>query len=116
MPSTTNTNTNRPSAEIATTTNTFEARAPSPQLPLNTWTHLAATFDGATLRLYRNGTQVATRAASGTIITSSNPLRIGGNTVWGEYFNGRIDEIRIYNRVLAQSEFQTDMNSAVTAP
>ena len=30
--------------------------------------------------------------------TSTNPLRIGGNAVWGEYFNGLIDEVRIYNR------------------
>ena len=82
-------------------------------MALNTWTHLAATYDGATLRLYRNGTQVATRAVSGAITTSDSPLRIGGNLVWGEYFDGLIDEVRIYNRVLTATEIQTDMNAPV---
>src|SRR2546422_5448745 len=37
-------------------------------------------------------------------------LRIGGNSVSGEYFRGVIDEVRIYNRALAASEIQTDMS------
>ena len=82
-------------------------------LSLNTWTHLAATYDGSTLRLFVNGTQVGSRAASGSIRVSTNPLRIGGNTIWGEYFNGRIDEVRVYSRALSQAEIQTDMNTAV---
>jgi hypothetical protein len=83
------------------------------QLPLNAWTHLAATYDGTTLRLYVNGTQVATRAVTGTIDGSSLPLRIGGNNVWGEFFKGTLDELRVYRRALTASEVQTDMNSAV---
>ena len=39
--------------------------------------------------------------------------RIGGNGVWGEFFQGRIDEVRIYNRALSAAEVQTDMNTAV---
>ena len=44
-------------------------------------------------------------------ITSARaaPLRIGGNSVWGEYFTGLIDEVRIYNRALTPSEVQNDM-------
>jgi len=40
-------------------------------------------------------------------------LRIGGNAIWGEYFNGLIDEVRVYSRALAQSEIQADMNTPV---
>ena len=54
-------------------------------LSLNTWSHMAATYDGAVLRLYVNGTQIASRAASGSLLTSAGALRIGGNGVWGEY-------------------------------
>ncbi len=83
------------------------------QLPLNTWTHLAATYDGATLRLFANGVQAGSLALSGAMTVSASPLRIGGNAVWGEYFTGLIDEVRVYNRALGQAEIQTDMNTPI---
>jgi hypothetical protein len=83
------------------------------RLAANVWAHLATTYDGTTQRLYVNGTQVSSRAQTGAILTSGNPLRIGGNSVFGEFFQGRIDEARIYNRALSQAEIQTDMNSPV---
>jgi hypothetical protein len=85
----------------------------SSTLPANTWTHLAATHNGSTLRLYVNGTQVGTRSVSGALLTSSGALRIGGNSIWGEFFQGRIDEIRVYNRALTANEIQADMNAPV---
>ncbi len=86
--------------------------------PLNTWTHVALTFDGNQLRLHVNGTQVATRGANGTIQTVANPLWIGGNQPYGEYFQGLIDEVRVYNRALTATDIQTDMNTSIvpTAP
>jgi hypothetical protein len=83
------------------------------QLPLNAWTHLAATYDGAALRLYVNGALASTRAMTGPITASASPLRIGGNTIWGEFFNGVIDELRIYNRALTAQEIQSDMTLPV---
>ena len=71
-------------------------------LPANTWTHLAVTYDRATLRLYVNGVQVASAAATGNIATSTNPLQIGGDSLYGQYFSGRIDEVRVYNRALSR--------------
>jgi chitodextrinase len=79
--------------------------------PVNTWTHVALTFNGSTLQLYVNGSPVASQSTSGTIQTTSNALRIGGNVPYGEYFNGRIDEVRVYNRALTQAEIQADMNT-----
>jgi fibronectin type 3 domain-containing protein len=82
-------------------------------LPLNTWTHLAVTYNGSTFRLYVNGVQVASKSQTGTIASSTSPLRIGGNSVWGEYFNGLIDELRVYNTALTQAQIQSDMNTPV---
>ena len=84
-----------------------------PALTANTWAHLAATYDGATMRLYVNGVQVASRAQAGAIATSTNPLQIGGDSIYGQYFAGMIDEVRVYNRALSVTEIQTDMNSPV---
>ncbi|MDQ3562960.1 MAG: DUF1929 domain-containing protein, partial [Pseudomonadota bacterium] len=84
-------------------------------LPLNTWTHLAGTYDGNTVRLYVNGAEVANQPATGAIITSTHPLSIGSNTVWGQYFTGRLDEIRVYGRALSPAEIQVDMNTPITA-
>jgi PKD repeat protein len=104
--------TGNPSGYIATSTEVGAHGGSKPAL--NTWTHLATTYDGANLKVYVNGTQVASQAVSGAISVSSGALRIGGNAVWGgEYFAGRIDEVRIYNRALTVSEIQSDMATAV---
>lgn len=84
------------------------------QLPINQWTHLASTYDGLTQRLYVNGTQVAARLQTGLIKPSIGALRIGGNSVWGEYFHGLIDDVRIYNRALTKLEVQNDLKTAVS--
>ncbi len=77
------------------------------------WTHVAGTHDGATLRLYVNGVQVSSIASPGFVAVSTGALRIGGNTVWSEWFDGLIDEVRIYNRALTPIEIQSDMNTPV---
>ncbi|MGR9108895.1 MAG: LamG-like jellyroll fold domain-containing protein, partial [Gammaproteobacteria bacterium] len=82
-------------------------------LPLNQWTHLVGTFDGLYQRLYINGVEVATRSENGPIITSTGNLRIGGNSIWGEYFDGYIDEVRIYNRALSATEVTNNLSSPV---
>ena len=82
-------------------------------LAVNTWTHLAATFDGATVRLYVNGVQVASQAQTTPLTPTTGTLQIGADSYTGENFTGRIDEVRVYNRALSQAEIQTDMNTPV---
>ena len=82
-------------------------------LPLNTWTHVAVTYGGGFMRLYVNGVQVRQVAQAGNLTPSNNPLRIGGNSLWGEFFAGQVDDVRIYNRALTAGEIAADMNSSV---
>jgi hypothetical protein len=89
-----------------------DARASAP-IPTGAWTHLAATYDGATVRLYVNGTQVRALSASGAMTVSTGPLKIGGNAIWSEWFAGLIDDVRVYNRALTAAEIQGDMATPV---
>ncbi|MFI5316441.1 MAG: LamG domain-containing protein, partial [Myxococcota bacterium] len=82
-------------------------------LPQNTWSHLAATYDGTTLRLYLNGTQIGTKAQTGPIHTSTAPLTIGGDGAYSQFWGGKIDEVRVYNRALSASEIVSDRDTPV---
>jgi beta-lactam-binding protein with PASTA domain len=98
---------------VASTTDQGVRQASHTSIALNTWTHLATTYDGANQRLYINGALVATKPQTGSTAVSNQPLRIGGNGVWGEFFQGLIDEVRIYNRALSAAEITADMTTPV---
>ena len=83
------------------------------KLTANTWSYLTETYDGSTLRLYVNGTQVASTAHTGAIASSTNPLQIGGDSLYGQNFAGLIDEVRVYNVALTAAQIQTDMATPV---
>jgi glucose/arabinose dehydrogenase len=106
-----NNGSNQPVGQVYTTAE--QNAAGSSSLPLNTWTHLAATYTAGSLKLYVNAVQVAAVSVSGSVVTSSGALKIGGNAIWGEFFNGLIDEVRVYNRALAASEIQADMTTPI---
>lgn len=93
---------------------TFGQALGTAALATNIWTHLAVTYDKARLRLYVNGVQVSSVTRTGNIATSANPLQIGGDSIYGQYFQGMIDEVRVYNRALTQAQIQADMNTPVT--
>jgi PKD repeat protein len=82
-------------------------------LTANTWTHLAVTYNGATLILYVNGVQVSSLTRTGNIATSTNPLQIGGDSLYGQFFQGAIDEVRVYNVARTQTQIQADMNAPI---
>ena len=82
--------------------------AGSDLLPANTWSHIAATYDGATLRVFRNGVLIGSRAMTGGMPNSSNPLKFGGNSVWSEWFKVTIDEVRVWNAPRTAAEILAD--------
>ncbi len=80
-------------------------------VPLNTWTHVAVTYDGATARTYINGVPARTLTGlSGDITGETGPLKIGSRSedvlsrVPNDRFNGRLDEVSLYNRALTADE------------
>jgi len=76
-------------------------------LQTNLWYHVAMTYDGSVFKLYVNGALDAQHAASGTIVVTTEPVRIGGGADGGcapYYFNGILDEAAIYNRALSSNE------------
>ena len=67
-----------------------------------TWHHAATTFDGTTRRIYLNGVQVAADVPGANGATAAN-FRIG-STNNGEFFNGSIDDVALYNHALTATE------------
>jgi hypothetical protein len=85
---------------------------------LNTWYHVAGVYNATakTLDIYVNGV-LNDGTLRGTVpasqVNSSLNVNIGRRT-GGYYFNGIIDEVRVYNRTLTQAEIQTDMNTPLS--
>jgi chitodextrinase len=58
----------------------------------------------------------ASVAKSGAIASSTNPLQLGGDSIYGQYFSGLIDEVRVYNAALTAAQIQTDMTTPIAVP
>ncbi|TXH00473.1 MAG: LamG domain-containing protein [Candidatus Moraniibacteriota bacterium] len=88
-----------------TSGNTTTLSYSTSNLSTGIWTHIVGTYDGSTMRLYVNGTQVNSTTRSGNIYASTAPLIIGADENGSTYFhNGQIDEVRLYNRALSVDE------------
>jgi len=69
----------------------------------NTWYYIVAVYDGSSMKIFINGSLNNSRAVSGNIIPTVANLIIGTRDA---YFNGLIDEVRIYNRALSPEEIR----------
>jgi hypothetical protein len=80
-------------------------------LAVGTWIHAAAMYDGSTMKLYQDGVLVGSMTKSGLIdIDLSVPTWIGANPgVPGQVFDGRIDEVQLFNRALSEAEIANAM-------
>lgn len=89
----------------------------STNIPTDTWQHIAVTWDGTTLRIYRNGILENFATRSGTLTSTTVLAQIGrgeqtSTTV--NYWNGQIDDVRIYNYSRSESQIGEDMNNAAS--
>ena len=84
-----------------------------PVYSANTWVHVVLNYNGSgVINVYYNGNQAAT--VNGTISTSTNGnFRIGYAGVWS-YFNGSVDQVRVFNSSLSQSDVTALYNETTT--
>jgi len=84
------------------------------------WSHIAVTRSGSTLKVFVNGVLdgQTTGASASAIFVTSEPVLIGARKVGVGYFTGGIDEVKIYNRALADCEVDhlADGNAACLLP
>jgi hypothetical protein len=80
-------------------------------LGINTWYMVTMTFDNSTLRLYINGLQTGSTSSGGPVTLNSNESLTIARRNQGNYFNGNIACVQIYNRVLFQSEILQNYNA-----
>ncbi|MFC1848624.1 LamG-like jellyroll fold domain-containing protein [candidate division CSSED10-310 bacterium] len=74
-------------------------------LDSNRWYHVCGTFDGTTARFYVDGYLEGEESFSGTVTNNTSPLVIGNESVQlYDPFDGKIDDVRIYNRTLTETE------------
>jgi subtilisin family serine protease len=99
----------KPQGLIANTT-TKSVTGPT-ALSKGTWSHVAVTSDGTTLRLYVGG-QLKATAPSVVLKGTGGVLEIG-HSVFSGYFDGRIDEVRIYDETLSQGQIEADRDTPV---
>ena len=77
------------------------------------WTYAAFTFDGNTVKGYLDGVQVLMTPDAGMLQARGNSLRIGADGGYKQFFNGSVDDLRIYGRALTQAEIQSLMQTMV---
>lgn len=73
--------------------------------------HFVGVYDGGTVIIYANGTNVGTHAGSGTIKLQTSDVWISGNPDYnGDFMNGTCDEVALWNRALSAAEVTTLYN------
>lgn len=101
--------------QFGTSHYTFYGVVSTSEIPIGQFTHLAGTWDGATLRLYINGVLSAQNTPGALPADSGCPFFLGGfynpapdNCQYvGQFFNGLVDELSVYNRALSGAEIQS---------
>jgi hypothetical protein len=81
---------------------------------INTWYHVAVTYDGNTITLYQNGSSYSTTSSTTSALSSGLGGYIARRWDSAEYINGIIPIVSIYNRALSTSEILQNYNAHVS--
>lgn len=79
----------------------------------NTWYHLAVTYDGLNLKAYTNGNLITTTTTSGGMKNRTLPLIMGRHPIQAHFWEGTMDDARVWTTVRTCQEINEGMNSGV---
>ena len=83
-------------------------------LAIGQWVHLAGTYDGTAFKLYVDGQLVKTQNSTTGFSSNTRPLTIGSWPAENKFFDGEIDEVRVWSIARTQAEIQSTMNQELT--
>ena len=91
---------------ISTSSNKNYVEADSGGIAVGNWYHIVCTYDGSTASIYVDGELKNSISKSGTLTTTTQTIFAGANPYPAHFYNGAIDDIRIWSRALSESEIQ----------
>jgi WD40 repeat protein len=81
---------------------------------INKWYHIAMTYNGQQYKLYVDGVEIQSKSSNFTITNNQASLQIGASSPYSDRcFDGKIDEVRIWNITRSQAEIQANMYTAL---
>ena len=95
-----------------------EINSPANSIQLNSWHHVATTYDGSAMKIFIDGELSAQTNIAGLTIGNAvnSNLFVGESPAFpGRVFNGKIDEVRIWNAARTQSQIQSTMNTILSS-
>ncbi len=78
------------------------------------WHFITATFNGSVKKVYDNGKEIGSENISGALGAGAQPIYIGSSSGGSEFFNGQIDDVKIFNYALTGSQIKGLYNSGAT--
>lgn len=108
--------TNTPQFQIGSIDSWQTVSALSGSIPTDTWTHVAGTFDGSTIKIIINGVEAGSANYTGTILPSPSDVKIGGHvdhTFNNRQWDGAIDEVRIWDTAKTAAEIAANMEMSL---
>ena len=87
-------------------------------VPEKEWTHVALVYNQSQVKIYINGVLFHTAVSTGAVgdlITDQNDFRIGGRQSSAQFFNGIIDEVRVWNKARSGDEIAKTYNDTLSA-